>query len=114
MDKAIIEISKIVGMPASSLVYPQIIFSIILPFVANFVCLYGLNEKMKIFGRGNFNKIASVILGVLFSLFTIKLGFIGYALACLGIGFLYFKNDFLKLGFVFIMGLLYFGLLFLV
>jgi len=103
-------LSKIVGLSVTELVYPRIIFSLLLPVAANIICFYGLNEKLEIFGRGNLNRVISIVLALIFSYFTIKLMFLGYAVACIGISFLYVKDDVQRL--VILIGLigLYFWL----
>ncbi len=53
-------LSKIVGLPIKELLFPRIIFSLVLPVAANIVCFYGLNEKLRIFGRGSLNKFISI------------------------------------------------------
>ena len=100
VDPILMMLSKILMMPVKELMYPRVIFSLLLPVTANIVCFYGLHKKLRIFGSGSLNDTISIVLAVLFSYFTIKLEFLGYAVACMGIAFLYFRNDFLRLGFI--------------
>ena len=113
-DPTVEMIAKIIGEPISELVYPRVLFSLILPLTVNFILFYGLMVKLRIFGRGTTNSVIGAVLSVLFCYFIIRLKFVGYAVACMGIGFVYFRNDFARLGFVLVMVVLYFGLQFLV
>jgi hypothetical protein len=115
MADPIIEIlSDISGLPTTELVYPQIIFSLILPGAVNIIALYGLNQKLEIFGRGQVNNVVSLVLGFVLAIFAIRLWFFGYITSCIGIAYLYLKNDVIRLLFILVMIGLYWGLQFIV
>jgi len=76
VDPIFITLSKFLMMPVKELMYPRIIFSLFLPVIANLICFYGIGRKLKIFGKGKSNDFISFILGLFFTYFAVKLGFI--------------------------------------
>ncbi|RKY22854.1 MAG: hypothetical protein DRP62_07090, partial [Planctomycetota bacterium] len=102
-------LSKLLDISLENVMFPNVILTVILPFLINFIAFYGLLDRLKIFGRRtSTNQTINLILASLISFFVIKLGFIGYAVASVGIAYLYIKNDLLRLGFILGMCLAYF------
>jgi len=114
VDQSLVMLSDIIGLPVEELLYPQIILTVILPVAANLICFYGLHRNLRIFGRGTLNDLISIGLAGIFSFFAVRLGFVGYGLASIGISFVYFKNDVARLITVLVLIGLYTGVSFLV
>ncbi len=97
VDQSLVMLSDILGLSAKELLYPQVVLTVILPVVANLICFYSLHRELRVFGRGTLNDFISIGLAVIFSFFAVRLGFVGYGLASIGISFVYFKNDVTRL-----------------